>query len=177
MVSPITWLLDHLNIGQLIVCYLNSLLCIHLSLTWASRMHDGKSMFLIILLHFLSFSTMQTHAQVGRAGRKIQWFITHRAIIQILAVHLRFIRQHIHHDIVIIARNNIFPFFRWAMCSRILRQATCCPVPGLLISKPCTLSWLETSRERPWDKSRWLMRKFRGEKELRYLEPILFDNL
>ena len=31
--------------------------------TWASPAHDEKSMFLIILEPFLSFSTMQTHAQ------------------------------------------------------------------------------------------------------------------
>ena len=35
----------------------------YISLTWASHMHDEKSMFLIILERFLLVSTMQMHAQ------------------------------------------------------------------------------------------------------------------
>ena len=45
----------------------NNHFCLHSyeSLTWASRTHDEKSMFLIILEHFLSFSTMQKHEFAG----------------------------------------------------------------------------------------------------------------
>ena len=35
----------------------------YVSVTWASCAHDEKSMFLIILEHFLLFLTMRTHAQ------------------------------------------------------------------------------------------------------------------